>query len=79
MIRADQFTTRAREELVGDDTTKELRVVRESGTHITPTYCLCLDLGWCEKIIACGMYKSDAIGIAYALGEVLDCPRIVLP
>jgi len=57
------------------DAPKELTIFEEEH-GATPTFGLVLDVGWAERIIASGMYAHDALGIAYALACVFDCPIV---
>lgn len=72
--------TAAERELLNGETCERLAVFDSTPVgHATKQYGITLDQGWCERIIASGMYDHDARGIAYALAAVLGCTQVDFP
>lgn len=72
--------TAAERELLNGETAHRIVVFNSTPTgNATQTYSIMLDQGWCERIIASGMYDHDARGIAFALAAVLDCSTVEFP
>lgn len=79
MSQIDECTAAERELLNGETAYKIVVFKSSSAGHATQMYGITLDQGWCERIIATGMYDHDARGISYALAAVLGCSQVEFP
>jgi hypothetical protein len=72
--------TAAERELLNGETAHRIAVFKSTpASDATQMYGITLDQGWCERIIATGMYDHDARGISYALAAVLGCSWVEFP